>query len=101
MKPPMNDAPEADEVESQDDATEDLSGMVRQVSDNLTKMQSLLDEEGVPPELTDRIGKLNEDYQALLQEILDSTKAGDEPQTKPPGGMVDANAGRGGKPLPP
>lgn len=101
MMPPTNesDTPDQPEGKPDIDATEDFTGMVTQVSTNLTKMQGLLAEEGVPEELTGRLGELNDQYKALLKEI--SSSVGSKPEPKPPGGMVDANAGRGGKPLPP
>lgn len=99
----MMEKPPQEEVEPQDsdNSGEDLGGMVTQVSTNLTKMQSMLAEEGVPEELTGRLGQLNDQYKALLKEISESVNGEDEPEAKPPGGVVDSNAGRGGKPLPP
>jgi hypothetical protein len=99
----MDDSKKMSHEDCADESLEggELTNIVKQVSDNLSMMQTKLAEEGVPSELTDRLGKLNDDYQALLREIQSAMDKGEASEDKEaaPGGMVDANAGRGGRPL--
>lgn len=68
--PPQGGAPEQGGEEGK------FTKMVTQVSENLTTMQQLLGEEGVPEDLTAKLGELNQTYQAILGDIMKSMGGG-------------------------
>jgi hypothetical protein len=77
--------------------------LVTSVSTNLSKIQQLLSQEGVPDALTSKLGDLNDQYQAVLQEIMQSLGSESSKGPVKPGGagsgMVDAQGGIHGVPV--
>lgn len=75
--------------------------VVSSVSSNLMQVQQTLSQEGVPEELTSKLADLNDQYKAILQEIMHSMTGGKGPMKPgaPGSGMVDAQGGVGGVPV--
>jgi hypothetical protein len=68
-----------------------FTSMVGGVSAALSKIQELLSQEQVPQELVAKVGELQQTYQSLLQQIMQSKGGAPEPQAGAP--MQSVNAG--------
>lgn len=84
-------------VEMGGDSKNPFSSMVAGVSSAFAKMQEMLPGEGVKPELVHKLAALDDQYKALLQEIMASMSGG---SPAPSGRPVDAVGGTGGIPMP-
>lgn len=104
MQPVMEDPSEQSQDDMQDGAAQNgqFEQLVASIGTNLQKIEKALAAEGVPQELTSKLADLNDQYQSILQEVMQSL-GGESPGPKKPGspgtGMVDAQGGIGGVPV--
>lgn len=80
-------------VELGGDAANPFTSMVSGVSKALIKMQEMLGQEGVPEELISQLGQIEQQYKALLQQIMQSVGQGAKPQAPAPARSVNAGPG--------
>lgn len=84
-------------VELGGDPQNPFTSMVSGVSKALIKMQDMLGQEGVPEELVAKLGEIEQQYKALLQQIMQSVGQG-APQGQQPAPAKSVNAGPGARP---
>ena len=77
-------------IEMGGDSESPFRSMVAGVSSALSKMQELLQGEGVPPEAIQKLAALDEQYKATLQEIMSSVGPQEDASTVAPGGAPGA-----------